>query len=123
MVYGSLAKACRIALFYSVIQEAVDEYVTEFQSVDAVMTRMIDAPAFTIPVAKSVKHEIKKSSLAKAKMEERLDKLAETVDDEQTNMKDGIPTKSMDSVQSQVLQRTYPTASKPNLILTVQQRL
>lgn len=63
------------------MKEAVHRFVFRAQDVDAISTRLIDAPASTIPVAKFVKPKGEKSSLQKGKIEKRFTKLAEAVDE------------------------------------------
>lgn len=63
------------------------------QSVDTVATSMINTTPFTMPVVKFIKHEVEKSPLEKAKMGELFKKLSKTVEEKDTNVKDGITTK------------------------------
>lgn len=81
------------------MRDAVHKCVAEPQSVEAVATRIIDAPASAGPVAKFIKHEVEKRSLGNSKTEERYSKLAEVVADRKIVLDDGIYTKRMDSTR------------------------
>lgn len=59
-VKRALAKDFESAAFYSAVEQAVQRCVPEPLSVDTVATGMVDAPSFTVPVAKLVKHEVEK---------------------------------------------------------------
>lgn len=100
VVSRSLVNLFRSVAFYLALEGAVHKCVSEPPSFDAVATRMIDASAFVVPVAKFIKKEFKRSSLDKAKIEERFNKMAETVMEEKISEEDGILTKRMDSAQS-----------------------
>lgn len=63
---------------------------------------MIAPPALTVPVAKSIKQEVEKSSLEEAKMEESSVYLAETGDNEKMNGEKEIPTWQMVRLDRQV---------------------
>lgn len=73
------------------MQEAVQNYVSETQRDSVVVTRIIDAPDFTVSVAKVVKNHVEKFSLDKSNMEKWSNKLAEAVDDKKMKRMDGIP--------------------------------
>lgn len=63
------------------MQKSVHKCLAESQSVDVVATRMIYAPAFTVPVIKFTEHEVEKGSLDRAKIEEQFNRLTEAVDE------------------------------------------
>lgn len=86
------------------MQEAVHKCVAERESVDAVRTRVIDFPVVTVSVVKYVKKEVEIGSVDKAKMEKRVEKLAEAVDEKTSKIKDRIETLTFDSV-------SYPSSS------------
>lgn len=58
----AMAEASKSASFQMVVEPLVQKRVVEPHIVDSVVTRMIDAPALTVPVAKFVKHEVEKGS-------------------------------------------------------------
>lgn len=79
--------------------------------------RTIDAPTFTVPVAICFKHEVKKSSTEKVKMEEHFSNDADTVDEKNPNEADGISATKTDSVRSASPRRIYPTIRRTNTTL------
>lgn len=100
LVNTVLSEDFRSTAFYSPVGEAVEKFVSAPQGIDAVTTIVIDTSAFTVPVAKFIKHELEKNSLEKAKMKERFNKLAESANEKNIKEEDGILTKKMDSVPS-----------------------
>lgn len=105
VVNRALAKAFQSAAIYRVAEEAVHKSVTKPHSVSAVEARLIDAPAFTVTVAKFIKYEAKKCLLDRAKKKKQFNKVSEEVYEKHINVKDGIPTKKLNSVRS----RSHPT--------------
>lgn len=100
VVNRALTKRFQDAVFYSPVQEAVNNCVAEPQTADAVVTKMVYIIVSAVPVSKFIKHEVKNGSLAKAIMEERFNLCAETVDEKTIKIEDGIPSKITSSIQS-----------------------
>lgn len=100
VVKRALAICLQSDFFYSAVEQAAKKSASESQRSDTVVTRMIDAPASTVPLARFIKQEVEKSASDKDKMEERFNKLDEAVDGKKNKIEDGISTKRADSVQS-----------------------
>lgn len=75
------------------MEKALHKCVVKPQSNVLVATRIIDVTAFTVLVAKFFNHEIAKSSLDKAKTEERFNKLLEPVQEKKIMVKEKIQKK------------------------------
>lgn len=56
LVNMALPKGFQSSTVYLSVKEAVHKYVPETSSVDALVTELVDVPAFTVPVAKFVNH-------------------------------------------------------------------
>lgn len=67
---------------------------TRSPSVDTVVTKLRDAPSFTLLVDKFVKHEVENNSIEKAKMEELFVKPAEVAKEKKSKIEYWIPTRS-----------------------------
>lgn len=78
-VHRALSKGFWNDAFYSAVEKAVQKRVPKPPSVDAVAARLLDGPTLTVSSAKFVKHEVEKSSLDKAEIEERFVRLVEAV--------------------------------------------
>lgn len=63
-----LARGLLSAAFYLAAEEAVQRWIPEPTTVDAVATEQVDALFFTVPVSKYVKHKVEKNFLSKAIM-------------------------------------------------------
>lgn len=100
-------KAFQSATFYTAVEKAVHKCISKYQSVDAVTTRMIGAPASTVSVVKFIKHDVEKNSIENANMEEHAVKLAEVIDEKRTEEENRIPTMNTDSVRSPRLPDRY----------------
>lgn len=109
VVQRILAKNFRSAFFYSAVQGAVQQCVSELYRFDAVATRLNDAPTFTLSVTKFVKDEIEKASLEKVKMEKEFDKLAEVVREKSTKVEDESWRKRRALLDSHALRRIFLT--------------
>lgn len=53
---------------------------------------MINAPTFSIPVAKLINQQAEEYTLEKSKVEDQFNNLAELVDDKKIDKEDRIPT-------------------------------
>lgn len=74
----------------------VHNFVPEPSGADAVATKLADAPSFTVPVDKFVKHDVKKNSLDEAKMEKRFVKLADAAEEKKIKVEGVILTREID---------------------------
>lgn len=96
----ALAKAFRSTAVYSTVKEALQKCLSEPQSIEVVSKRMIDAPASTVHVAESIKHEVEKYSHKKTMMEYLCNKLDEAVEGKNIKVEERILTKNMNSGRS-----------------------
>lgn len=76
VINRALGKAFRCAAFYLAVEAALDKFVCNSQRVEAVATRMIGDPVFTVLVAKDIKREVAKSYFSETHTDERFNKLA-----------------------------------------------
>lgn len=74
VVKTALAKGLQIFAYYLAMEDAVYKFMPEPMNVDAVVVKLIDSPAFTVRVVKSMKDKIEKKPLGKTKMEEPVHK-------------------------------------------------
>lgn len=82
------------------MDQAIHKCVTEPIIVDAVLPRTMDAPFFSVPMARFITQDIEKVPVERNKMVERLVTLPEEFDEQNNKETHGIPTKSRDSVWS-----------------------
>lgn len=118
-----LANALQSIAFYSAVEETDHKCVREHPSVDPVVTNLVDAPSFTVPVAKFVKQEVDKKPLKWAMMDEQFVKPAEKVDEKKIMIGDGVPTKRIDPFEPQAHRGTYSMTKELIQRRTVQKRL
>lgn len=86
VVNKALTENFRGAMFYSPVEKALHNCVSEPLSIGAVAIGLVDALSLTIPVAKFFKHEVE--------IEEMFVKLAEAVQEKRIKIEGCIPTKS-----------------------------
>lgn len=122
-VRKALTKRIQCAFYYLAVQEAIHKFVLELQSVDAVTTKIIDFPPFTVSVARFIKHNVAKCLLDMAKMEEQFRTIAEAVDQRKIKIVERILTEIIDSVRSQRPPKDISYENKPVPSRTVQQSL
>lgn len=58
VVHRALVNGFQSALFYSVVEDAVQKSVVESQSVDTVLKKLVDALCFNVPIARCLKREV-----------------------------------------------------------------
>lgn len=68
-VSRSVAKSFQFVALQTTVEQDVHSSLAEAHILDAVKTRMIGASAFTVSVSRTMKHEVEKGSLEKAKLE------------------------------------------------------
>lgn len=68
VVNRALAKGFQGAAFYSAVEEEVHRCVPEASRAETLATNPVDAPFFTGPIARFVKHAVSKNFLDKAEM-------------------------------------------------------
>lgn len=113
---SAVSKAFQSVFVQTAVDHAVQKSVTELHGVDTVTRRNIDAPTSTVRLAKFNKHKIEKHFLENTKMEERLYKLAERVNETKVKYEDRIPKMKMDLVLSLSLLTEISSYNKTNPI-------
>lgn len=109
--------------FYSLVEQAVHKSVSEPRIGGAAVTRMIDAHAFAVLLVKFIQNQVEKGFLQKEKMEERLVKLAKTVDEKKSKHEKISRQRKSTWFDPQGHQRICPTTRVPIKNRTVHQYL
>lgn len=100
VVKRAMTKGSQSSAFHSTEEPSVFERIFEFQIIYEVATGMLNGLAFTFPVAKIIKDEVKNRFFETAEPEKRFNNPADAANEKKNKEEDAMLTKKMDSTRS-----------------------
>lgn len=93
-----VAKACQSFVFQTAVEKALQQFLVDTGVLNKVAMRTIEALAFTVSVAKSVRHQVEKRPIRKAEIKKPYNISAKTVVDHRAKGRGVRITASLDEL-------------------------